>query len=308
MRAPRSTGVQGGRPGPGHGAPPRAPVPVMRRFGEAFYFDPDLLVPVAEAHRQDFARAEPFPHVVIDGLFPEDLLQRVVAEFPEPFARTDWIRFDRSTSVKLAMPHDWTLGPATRHLLNQFNTAAFVDFLEHLTGVDGLLPDPHYEGGGLHQIERGGYLKVHADFNRHERLDLDRRLNALLYLNQGWRDEWGGQLELWDPAVTRCMRRISPLRNRLVVFATTDRSYHGHPEPLLCPAGTTRRSLALYYYTNGRPDHERSPAHNTLYRARPAERESWRRPFWKELLPPAAVRIGRHLKARGRHAGHGHRP
>ena len=275
--------------------PRPAAIPVMQNEGGMFFFDPDLLNAVAGTYRESFAAAAPFPHVVVDGLFPQEAVDDVLKEFPEPSARTDWIRLYDETSAKLAMPHDWTMGPSTRHLLNQFNSAAFVNFLEHLSGIEGLIPDPHYGGGGLHQMESGGYLKVHADFNRHGGLRLDRRLNVLLYLNRDWDDGWGGQLELWDKTMTSCVQRISPIFNRMVVFATTDLSYHGLPEPLQCPSTVTRRSLALYYYTNGRPEHERSPAHSSLYQRRPGQDSSLRQPLWKDLIPPVAGRIRRHV-------------
>ena len=269
--------------------------PVMRNDRGMFFFDPDLLDAVAETYGKSFATAAPFPHVVVDGLFPQQAVDDVLEEFPEPSARSDWIRLYDETSAKLAMPHDWTMGPSTRHLLNELNSGAFVNFLEHLSGIEGLIPDPHYGGGGLHQMERGGYLKVHADFNRHGRLGLDRRLNVLLYLNRNWDDGWGGQLELWDMNMTSCVQRISPILNRMVVFATTDLSYHGLPDPLQCPPSVTRRSLALYYYTNGRPENERSRAHSSLYQRRPGQDPSLRRPVWKDFIPPVAGRIRRHV-------------
>jgi hypothetical protein len=272
--------------------PHPAVTPVMQDFRGMHFFDPDLLDAVAETYGRSFVTAAPFPHVVVDGLFPQQAIDDVLKEFPEP--SPSWIRFDRETSVKLAMPNEMTMGPSTRHLLHEFNGAAFVNFLEHLSGIDGLIPDPHYEGGGLHQIERGGFLKVHADFNRQERLRLDRRLNVLLYLNRDWDDGWGGQLELWDESMTTCVRRISPIFNRMVVFATTDLAYHGHPEPLQCPTGVTRRSLALYYYTNGRPELERSRAHSSLYQRRPGQDQSLRRPLWKDFIPPVVGRIRRY--------------
>src|SRR3712207_1690584 len=163
------------------------------------------------------------------------------------------------------------MGPATRHLLAELNSATFIDFLERLTGIDGLIPDPHFEGGGLHQIEPGGHLKVHADFNRHPRMDLERRLNVLIYLNRDWKDEYGGAFELWNEDMTECAERVMPYFNRCVVFSTTSTSYHGHPEPLACPEGMTRKSVALYYYSKDRPASERSEGHNTLFKARPGE-------------------------------------
>ena len=268
-----------------------------------YFFDPDLLYVVAEGHRKSFATAAPFPHAVVDGLFPQQALDDVLNEFPEPCARSDWIRLYDETSAKLAMSQDWTMGPSIRHLLNQFNSAAFVNFLEHLSGIEGLIPDPHYGGGGLHQMERGGFLKIHADFNRHGRLGLDRRLNVMLYLNRNWDEGWGGQLELWDMTMTSCVRRISPILNRMVVFETTDLSYHGLPDPLQCPPGVTRRSLALYYYTNGRPTHERSPMHSSLYQRRPGQDPGLRRPLWKDFIPPVADRVRQHVARKRAGAG-----
>lgn len=260
-----------------------------------FFFDREQLQKLAAGHYKAFRSAEPFPYVVIDGLFPDPLLEEVVAEFPPPQGRDDWFTYRRPTENKLAIFHDWTVGPLTRHLLNQCNSSVFVDFLETLTGIEGLIPDPHYSGGGLHQIERGGYLKIHADFNRLDRLQLDRRLNALLYLNRDWKEEWGGYLELWDARMSHAVAKVAPAFNRLVVFATTDISFHGHPDPLQTPPGVARRSLALYYYSNGRPAHEVSAPHDTDFRPRPGE--ALRAPKTrlnmhkavKQLVPPIIV-------------------
>ena len=122
-----------------------------------------------------------------------------------------------------------------------------------LTGNRGLIPDPYFGGGGLHQIESGGFLKIHTDFNVHPKLKLDRRVNMLVYLNHDWRDEWGGHLELWNAAMTERRQKIAPLFNRTVVFSTTDSSFHGHPHPLATPSGITR-NLSRSTTTRGRPE------------------------------------------------------
>jgi hypothetical protein len=197
-------------------------------------------------------------------------LQSLLAEFPQP-EQVDWISFNTEAEKKLATKTEAQLGDWTRFLLYQFNSSIFIDFLEKLTGIGGLLPDPHLWGGGLHQIERGGFLKIHADFTRHPVLPLDRRLNVLLYLNEGWQDSYGGHLELWDEQMTRCEARILPAFNRCVIFSTTAFSFHGHPDPVACPPGQTRKSLALYYFSNGRPEEERLIEHGTLFVHRPGE-------------------------------------
>jgi hypothetical protein len=234
-----------------------------------FAFDRKRLADIAESMRESYRQASPFPHAVLDGLLPDAVLDQVLAEFPDPSER--WRSFDDSHQKKFgATAGEADLGPLTRNVLAEFNGAAFVDFLQVLTGIDEpLIPDPYYKGGGLHQVPRGGYLKVHADFNVHPLFGLDRRVNVLLYLNRGWQPEWGGQLELWDTTMTRPERRIEPDFNRMVVFSITDIAFHGHPDALKCPDDRARRSLAFYYYSNGRPAEEQSERHTTLFQRRP---------------------------------------
>ena len=218
------------------------------------------------ALREQYASAEPFPHIVIDGLFDDADLDAVLDDFPAPDSMR-WVRFDNPLEKKLGFSHEASVvSDRVRHFLDALNGFEMLLFLEKLSGIDGLIPDPYFGGGGLHQIEPGGFLKIHADFNVHPKLHLDRRLNMLTYLNKRWRDEWGGHLELWDSSMKTCRARIAPLFNRTVVFSTTDTSFHGHPHPLTSPPGVTRKSVSLYYYTAGRPESERSEPHNTIFR------------------------------------------
>jgi hypothetical protein len=218
------------------------------------------------ALREQYVGAQPFPHIVIDGLFDDGDLDVVLGDFPSPDA-TRWVRFDNELEKKLGFAHDQSVvSERIRRFLDALNGFEMLLFLEQLTGIEGLIPDPYFGGGGLHQIEPGGFLKIHADFNVHPKLHLDRRLNMLTYLNKGWREEWSGHLELWDADMRECHVRIAPLFNRTVIFSTTDTSFHGHPHPLASPPGVTRKSVSLYYYTAGRPEAERSAPHNTIFR------------------------------------------
>ena len=158
-----------------------------------------------------------------------------------------------------------------RELFGLFNSAPVLQFLEGMTTVTGLLPDPYFDGGGFHEISPGGKLGIHADFRVNERLHLQRRLNLLVYLNKDWRPEWGGELELWDREMKAKVKGVSPVFNRCVVFSTDATSYHGHPDALACPPGVTRKSMALYYYTASQRVYEEVPASSTAYRARPTD-------------------------------------
>lgn len=250
-----------------------------------------------------YINAKPFPHIVLDDFFDPELIEQLVAEFPQPGA-IRWQSFDNEHEIKLASAAESSFGPVTRLFLYHLNSITFLEFLTKVTGIPNLISDPRFDGGGLHQIVRGGKLGIHADFNRHRNFNLDRRLNLLLYLNRDWREEYGGHLQLWNRDMSRCEAKILPVFNRMLIFGTTDFTYHGHPDPLQCPEHMTRKSLALYYFSNGRPAEELSESHSTLFRAR-REGEfkltvrQRLRGIARDVLPPIITRGLQKLSERG---------
>lgn len=220
----------------------------------------------------DYAAADPFPHIVIDDAFPAEQLREVAREVEALELRCE--REFYGTSGKQRLSEASAMPPATRTFIEQLQGPEFLRWLEGVSGIEGLVFDPELEGGGVHRIMSGGFLKIHADSNWSTRLQLHRRLNLILYLNPDWRDEWGGALEFWRRDMSACARRIAPVFNRMVIFSTTAISYHGHPEPLRCPEPVTRNSIALYYYAADRPAEEIAggPTILTDYRQRPGER------------------------------------
>lgn len=265
-----------------------------------FYFDSVYLQTLAEKRAVAYSSASPFPHAVIDNFLPEPtVLEKVLEEFPAK-DDADWKNFGNSPAQqgKITQAKDELFGPCTRQLVQQFNSGTFIRFLEHLTGIKGLIPDPHYLGGGLHQTFRGGFLKIHTDFSWYPELKLRRRLNVLLYLNQDWKEEYGGHVELWDKQMSNCVVKALPLFNRCVVFSTDRFSYHGHPDPLNCPPDRSRKSLAFYYYTAD--GEEALKKHGTLFTNRPGEKISYFRNFLARCVPPilydAVIRLEQQLK------------
>ncbi len=236
----------------------------------------ELLSPDFTAHLQALAQEKageyrnntPFPNIFLDDFLPGPVAQAALREFPQP-QQLAWREFSNPREAKLGFGAAEEMPDPIREILYFFNSRPALQFLEELTGIQGLIPDPYFFGGGLHQIKSGGFLEVHADFNRHPKLKLDRRINLLLYLNQEWPEEYGGHLELWNRDMSEAVRKILPVFNRCAIFNTTSTSYHGHPLPLTCPPERTRKSLALYYYTNGRPEEEVREVHDTLFQHRP---------------------------------------
>lgn len=211
-----------------------------------------------------YAAALPFPHCSIDGLFPGACLSRIADEI-DGLPESVWWDFDNERELKRGLIYPGFRATPLYLFLAYLNSPEVLGFLEGLTGITGLIPDPYYKGGGVHYIRRGGYLAVHSDFNWHPDLMLDRRLNLLVFLNRDWKEEYGGHLELWNATDKECRERILPVFNRTVVFNTSDGTFHGHPHPLRCPPGMARKSLSTYYYTNGRPEEEKSAPHDTIF-------------------------------------------
>ena len=252
------------------------------------YFSEERLLGLANQHRERFRNADPFPHVYVDDFLEPNFVRAVDDEFastrfgelcksqPKTSGKNQKKKVhcfhkagDENEGKKTAVLDESVMGPNTRAVFGLLKTSLFVEFLERLTGIDDIIPDPHFRGSGLHQTEPGGFLRVHADFNRYERFGLDRRVNVFLFLNEGWDAVWGGALELWPRDMSSCKQKIQPLFNRLVIFRTTDFSYHGYTDPIRSPF--PRRSVSMYYYTNGRPAEEKidpdkdAHAHSTLW-------------------------------------------
>ena len=212
---------------------------------------------IAFKEKDNYLHAKPYPHIIFKKIFNESFLNGVLNEFPNLQSVSDSEKYINQNEVKLSYNKYENFPENTKYLFDFLNSKTFLVFLQKLTGIkEKLLSDPYLEGGGLHEIRRSGVLKIHTDFNRHPFINLDRRINVLVYLNKNWENNYGGELELWDKEMKNCIKKIPPLFNRMVVFSTTDFSNHGHPDPLTCPQNISRKSLALYYFSSGRPQEE----------------------------------------------------
>jgi len=219
---------------------------------------------LGENSHQCYTENTPFPHIVIDEFFDRNNLETVLTELDRLDRSKRYAKFlDRKTDHNKFAFYPDVAGPNTARLALWLNSAPFLTYLEKLTGIPNLIADPSYFGGGIHWIENGGYLEVHADFNHLKKYNLERRINLLLYLNKDWKEEYAGDLELWDRPTMTKRKTVAPLFNRTVIFSTVKEALHGHPTPLNTPPGVARRSLALYYYTN--TWEPAVQAHTTMY-------------------------------------------
>ncbi len=213
------------------------------------------MIALAESLQTDYSSNLPYPHIVIDNFLSGGDANNLSSVYPEPSSPI-WLSPYRSehqygkigtgSSAKFKLLDDYLY-----FSLLEFNSSNFLNFLECITKIKGLLPDPYFRGGGLQQILEGGILDIHTDFNEYRKLKIYRRLNVLLYLTKEWEPGNGGELELWDssPPEGKCTKKIAPLFNRMVIFETNKNTFHGHPSEWISKKAT-RRSIALYYYTS----------------------------------------------------------
>lgn len=233
------------------------------------HFNAEILLNLGIEKHQEYINASPFPHIILDNLFDLNTLRKISSEFPKMQEKMQG-KANNTTLNKLSFRQPEKLElfePLTAEFSQELNSLEFCKFLENLTGIESIKSDPYFEGGGPHEIKKGGFLKMHVDFNIHPITNQDRRINVLIYLNDNWKEEYKGQLDLWDTEMGDLKKSVLPIINRVVIFNTTDNSWHGHPDPLACPETVSRKSLAFYYYTDPEPGQSRS-RHSTIYKKR----------------------------------------
>lgn len=254
----------------------------------AFYFDVRYLKYLVDKHKTEYLSAEPYNHVVIDNFLPKEIANLVYKEFPKVYNTKEqpipW-RFsgpgttkkitDKIHLNKLRCSDENFFGPLTRHLMMIFNSFTFLMFLEGITGIKELITDPSFGGCGLHTTGRGGKLMIHVDCSRHPNKRCDQMLNMLLFLNKNWKEDYGGDFELWSLDGKQMCKKVAPVFNRLVLFNTGTNTFHGHPYPINCPENMRRNSLSVYYYVIDRQRDKNYLGHREKVYWRPVEQEDF---------------------------------
>jgi Rps23 Pro-64 3,4-dihydroxylase Tpa1-like proline 4-hydroxylase len=232
---------------------------------KTLYLLPKEAAEVGKKYAKEYQSGKPYHYIAIDDFLPDEVIRDVYKQALE----IDQKPSEHSSSqehLKASYNPD-ILPEYTRLVFNALNSQSFIRFLEEMTGINGLIADPYFKGGGIHRTNNGGYLGFHADFNHHNQMDLERRLNVLIYLNPDWKAEYGGAFEIWTDDMKDRIASYPPIMNRMCCFSTSSTSMHGNPEPVNHPEGNPRISIALYYYTATWT--ESHVAHSTLFRPRP---------------------------------------
>jgi Rps23 Pro-64 3,4-dihydroxylase Tpa1-like proline 4-hydroxylase len=219
------------------------------------------LYELADKLKNEYQDGSPFPHIMIDNFFSQKTYDNIYSTFPNAESEiwktpTNKYTINRSVTKQGELQLKESLfDEYQRRLLMELNSSLFISFIEKLSGIEGLIPDPYFAEGGYNITGTGGVLGIHADFSHHDKIGLERRINLILYINNEWEESYGGALSLYDENVN-FVKEIFPFGNRMVVFTTSPTSFHGFPEPLKTPKNVYRQSINLYYYTIPRKDRE----------------------------------------------------
>ena len=205
-------------------------------------FNYKKLLNFAKNNKDKFRKNKPFPHIAIDNFISNENLEKLLKEFPGKNSK--YWKFPENRNQKkrqmINTGNEFKISlfkKFTKEFYYEISSAPFLDFLEKLTSIKVLMPDPYLAAGGYHNTLSGGFLKVHADFSTHDYLKMERRLNFLLYLNKDWKKNYNGNLDLYDKKI-KIIKSYQPIAKRLVIFETTTTSYHGLEKPLNCPSLT----------------------------------------------------------------------
>lgn len=197
--------------------------------------------------------SEPFDHIVIDNFLDEELAKKLSSEFMD-YNSPNWYCYNNPLEHKKTSNNWYHFPPTTYQYMSYLNSPEFIKRIEDITGISGLYPDIGLHGAGWHIHGRGGKLNVHLDYSIHPKLNLLRKLNIIIYLEEDWDPDWGGGLELWsnDPETNKPLKKVKHVDykfNRAIIFDTTQHSWHGFADPLTCPENKHRKSIAMYYLT-----------------------------------------------------------
>ena len=192
---------------------------------------------------------DPFDYWILDNFLDIEDAKQLSKEFIDYDSPAEDIVHYQGWIAEKKTCNKWDrFPPLTYKVFTNLLASNFISKLADITGVNPLYPDIGLHGGGWHMHGKGGRLSVHLDYSIHPKLNLQRKLNLILYLEEDYDPAWGGSLQFWshDEKTKKPkdkIREVEPIFNRAVLFDTTQNSWHGFPEPIHPPAGKMRKSL-----------------------------------------------------------------
>lgn len=214
-------------------------------------------------------KTKPFKFIIIDNLFDIEILQKIETEIrnyshermidSNKFLNKIIIEYDNETryNKKVIDTDIDEISINVKYIENMMNSYIFISFIEEITGINNLKIDPNNFRSGIHSISKDGKLAIHTDFNYNIDINKYTAITIILFLNSDWKPSYNGELELWNPDMSECIKSIPPIINRLVIFTPTKNANHGVPSIWNGSENYSRLSFAKWLYTDKNPEEER---------------------------------------------------
>lgn len=225
-----------------------------------------------ERLQKEFQDPSQINSCIIDNLLPEEIAQEIFRSFPEPSKMGEHrsLRENKKIAAQLNL-----YNPILEEITFAFQDLRIVKLVEEITGIKQMEPDSKLYAGGISLMSEGNFLNPHLDNSHDSEREHYRVLNLLYYVSPNWKEEYGGNLELWDNGVKEKQRVIHSKFNRLVLMITNKTSYHSVSK--VVHAG--HRCCISNYYFSPVPAENESYFHVTTFYGRPEE------PLKRFLLP-----------------------
>ncbi len=222
------------------------------------------LVACQEDLKRAFRLGDRISSGYVDNLLPETNAQEIYAAFPEPseMLLLKDLREYKYVGMQMNRYH-----PILEEIIYAFQDPRVVQLISEITGIPNLLPDEYLYAGGVSLMHKGCYLNPHLDNSHDKDRQNYRVMNLLYYVTPDWKEEYGGNLELWDRGVKQPCRVIHSKFNRLVLMVTHRTSWHSVSKVI----HDGRRCCVSNYYFSPQPLESTDYFHITSFRGRPEQ-------------------------------------
>lgn len=202
-----------------------------------------------------YINTKPYPYMYIDNVLDENfanILQKEILDIPD----TEFDTYNNPFEKKLTLRNKNNFPTNLQLLMNYLISEEFINKLSLLTGYK-LIPDEHKHYYGIHKYFSGGKLDIHLDAGIHPKNELKKQVTLGIYLSSNWNNSYGGELEIWEGntnSIHKCVEKIEPKFNRMIIFTCNDISWHGNPNIIKCPEDACRIFITMSYLSNNFSD------------------------------------------------------
>ena len=209
-----------------------------------------------------YATKENIGYIYLDDLLTNEIASKIQDVFPKPeqMILKKSLREDKYIAAQMN-----NFNPFLEELIYAFQDKKVVDLIGEICDIDTLFPDENLYAGGLSSMGYKQFLNPHLDNSHDKDRERWRVLNLLFYVTPDWKEEYGGNLELWPEGLNEKQITVHSKFNRLVVMATHNQSLHS-----VSPVNYQGfRCCVSNYYFSKTPLLQSDNFHVTSFRGRP---------------------------------------